>query len=585
MSDAMGREESRADPRGHWPSRAVLLALGLLQGLAAMVLAQLPPNPRAPATEAAAMFVMTAGVFIQMTWPMAGPMPSPRWGAIRTLAVAAGVALLPALSLYWTAVHWAGADAPWAWFMLPLAAFFALPYVQEVGRGDPAPSGHRALYAGMVENGLILAAAGATLVLYTALLVLWAALFGLLGIHEVSRFLLSETFAAPTGGLMWAAGLILARESSTLLRWLRQFAQMLARIMLPLAVVIGASFFAVLPFTGLAPLWDAAGGSRLLLTIAVILVLFINAVYQDGTVPQPAWQRRIVEAGAAMVLLAAGLAVYGTSLRILQHGLTPERVLLLTSVAVALLVGIGYGAAALPVGSAWFGFAQRVNGLAVPLIAFLLLALAGPLLDPVRLSAWDQHRRLVSGTIPAEKFDYGYLWFRLGEAGRARIAALEALEDHPQIEAIRAGIAEAKSFETYYAWTARNATGLRGRRLPTPTGEKPLDEPVAGPAATVTRSAAFNGTGQWDAVAIATVAGAGAKVHWISEPYEWTVGDSPAILVPLGHKLRVSYLEDGMIQFVELSAGDVLRGEPGVAFRLHPDSPTHILVLEEEAER
>src|SRR3546814_5233233 len=52
------------------------------------------------------------------------------------------------------------------------------------------------------------------------------------------------------------------------------------------------------------------------------------------------------------------------------------------------------------------------------LVALIALALQTPFADPYRLSAADQYRRLAEGVVDPQVFDYGFLKFELGAAGR-----------------------------------------------------------------------------------------------------------------------------------------------------------------------
>lgn len=221
-------------------------------------------------------------------------------------------------------------------------------------------------------------------------------------------------------------------------------------------------FLASLPFTGLDSLWSTNHASQLLLTWVALTVLFLNAVYQDGSgsasLPKPL--ERLVEASLLAITVFVGIAVYGISLRITQHGLTPTR---MWGVLFAIVLGGyagGYALAALLRGEPWLRTVPAVNRVVALLIVSLGLLVHTPLLDPVGWSARNQLGRLLDGRTTAADFDYGYLRFELGRDGAAALATLDGLEHHPDIDAIREGVATARAAGTHWEWTKDRGPAL-----------------------------------------------------------------------------------------------------------------------------
>lgn len=221
-------------------------------------------------------------------------------------------------------------------------------------------------------------------------------------------------------------------------------------------------FLASLPFTGLDSLWSTNHASQLLLTWVALTVLFLNAVYQDGSgsasLPKPL--ERLVEASLLAITVFVGIAVYGISLRITQHGLTPTR---MWGVLFAIVLGGyagGYALAALRRGEPWLRTVPAVNRVVALLIVSLGLLVHTPLLDPVGWSARNQLGRLLDGRTTAADFDYGYLRFELGRDGAAALATLDGLEHHPDIDAIREGVATARAAGTHWEWTKDRGPAL-----------------------------------------------------------------------------------------------------------------------------
>jgi len=172
--------------------------------------------------------------------------------------------------------------------------------------------------------------------------------------------------------------------------------------------------------------WAAA--TALLLTAAAHLIVLINAAYQDGEEAPHLilkWAARI----AGLLLIPIGLlAAYGLSLRIGQHGLTPERVFAAAFVLIALGHAAGYALAAVRPG-AWMKGLERTNVLMAFVSVALVLALFTPLADPARLSVQDQVRRLETGRVKPEAFDFQFLRFDSGPYGKAALESLKASKD------------------------------------------------------------------------------------------------------------------------------------------------------------
>ncbi|WP_421736307.1 DUF4153 domain-containing protein [Caulobacter sp.] len=256
------------------------------------------------------------------------------------------------------------------------------------------------------------------------LLFLGSALFKLIGIEAFQKLITEPAFAIPATTTIFAAAVQLTDVRSTLVRGVRTVALTLLAWLLPLMALIAAAFLASLPFTGLEPLWKTKAATALLLTAAAHLIVLINAAYQDGEDAPPVvlkWAARL--AGLLLVPISA-LAAYGLSLRIGQHGLTPERVFAAAFVVIAAGYALGYTIAALRPG-VWMKGLERANVALAFVSLALLIALFTPIADPARLSVNDQVGRLERGTVKAEKFDYQFLRFDSGRYGKAALERLK----------------------------------------------------------------------------------------------------------------------------------------------------------------
>ncbi len=214
-----------------------------------------------------------------------------------------------------------------------------------------------------------------------------------------------------------------------------------------------------LPLTGLAfatavHLTDVRDGLiRGVRTVALMLLswlLLVNAAYQDGRADNlPLAVLRIAVRVASVLLTPLVLiAFWGLSLRIGQHGLTPDRIIAVACALIGAAYAIGYGLGALVPfvrkGSPWMKALEMTNIVTAVLEVAVILALFTPLADPARLSVGDQVARLNSGKVAPDKFDYAFLQNGSGKAGRA---ALDRLADSDDADvAARAKEAQANIF-------------------------------------------------------------------------------------------------------------------------------------------
>ncbi len=269
--------------------------------------------------------------------------------------------------------------------------------------------------------------------------VLWlgAVLFNLINLHFIETLIEKPWFAIPASTLATAAALHATDVRSRLIAGVRTVAHTLLSWLLPLMVLIAVGFTLSLPFTGLQPLWATKSAAGLLLTAAGVLVILINAAFQDG---DPEHNRAAImrwsEFAAALVLVPFVLiATYALWLRVDQYGWTIERIATGATILVALSYAFGYTAAAILSlrGGIWMALMSRVNVAAAFLVLALLLALFTPIADPARLAVDSQVARLESGAVKPEAFDFNYL----REGGRYGRAALTLLANQGQTGVVR----------------------------------------------------------------------------------------------------------------------------------------------------
>ena len=266
------------------------------------------------------------------------------------------------------------------------------------------------------------------------LLFLGAALFRVIGLSFLSDLIEKEWFSIPVTCLVFAIAVQLTDVRAGLIRGVRTVALMLLSWLLLVITVLVAGFLIALPFTGLDGLWKTGSATALVLSAAAALIILINTAYQDGREDNlpPVVLRVAVRVAAVLLTPLVLIAVWGLSLRIGQHGLTPDRIIASACALVGAVYAAGYGWAALsPLWrkTSWMKPLERTNVAAAVLTVGVILALFSPLLDPARLSVGDQMARLKRGAVSAAQFDYGFLRFEAGKAGRAALADLAKSRD------------------------------------------------------------------------------------------------------------------------------------------------------------
>ena len=285
------------------------------------------------------------------------------------------------------------------------------------------------------------------------LLLLWAQLFKLLQIEFFITLFADPVFALMVTPPVFAIGVALGREKERIISTLLGLAMMLCRFLLPLASILVIAFLITLGVRGLSLLWETGAATPLLLGMIVTMVFLSNAATQaipdTPLLPKPL--RWLVAAALLLLSVYAGLAAYATGLRIDQYGLMPDRIWAAIFVFLAALYCLGYAGVVLLSKNSWLGGMRIVNPplalFAVALIWFCNL----PILSFKQISTDTQVARLLSTKVSAENFDFTALRYKLGEPGKAALAALPdqaKAAKHPEMEKIITA-ATASSPSTY----------------------------------------------------------------------------------------------------------------------------------------
>ena len=292
-------------------------------------------------------------------------------------------------------------------------------------------------------------------VLFTALFwaILWlgATLLGFIGFSWFKDLLGNEYFSWPISGLAIAASVNLGDVQPKLMHNFRALVLGVLSWLLPVITVVGLLFAVSLCFSGLEPLWKTKAATASLLAGCVALVLLVNAAWQQGDEGRKAhiilrWSARIA---CGLLLVFAALAAWSLWLRIAQYGPTPERVMALVGVIIAVLYGLGYAVAAIMPKGRWLALLEPVNIALAFTVALICFAVLTPLADPYRLSASSQAERVNKGKITPDKFDWRVLRFETGTYG---LEELKHLGKSGKIEAVRKAAADASVWSDENRW-------------------------------------------------------------------------------------------------------------------------------------
>lgn len=422
--------------------RLTLLAISLVQGLALFALY------RAFAVDA---------------WPSQSPLWSyPLW----TIAIA--IPLLLLLSLYrgnergvlaWTivatailgllAVYTGSQAVPFGEFPLfgltfafaasiTLACFKALMYMQQ--RAARQQLTYSVLFTNSWRNFLVVGLSAVFAFLLWLVLMLWAALFNVIGIEFFARLFMRDWFVVPVLTVAFGLAVTIFRDLTRVIDSITRLLHGLIKLLLPLIVAVAVIFLVVLPFVGFDALWSTGSGTSLLLGLLTVMLFFTNAVYQDGreTEPYSQFWHRLIYWGLCIMPVLSALALYGLGARIAQYGWTVERAWAVVIWALLTLFAVGYVVGVLRQRDAWTQSLARVNTVMGIVVLAVMLLTNSPLLDFRKISLASQLARVESGEIEIRDFDFWYASRFLARPGYLAIEEIrtEAADSDPELLAL-----------------------------------------------------------------------------------------------------------------------------------------------------
>lgn len=369
------------------------------------------------------------------------------WGR-RLLNFIAGLTLV--LFSFWVYRLWSLYSVDTGFYFVPsqksdlirlaLTVFLIIPFFQCRIASWSWKFPYTEIFFQFCRNLFLLFQASIVIIVFWGLLVTAGLLFDLVGLAWITVLIFNPITSVPLSSLTIAISISVAIKHpgiDSLGRWLLSVLAWL----LPFFSVLSVLFLLCLPFSGLQILWSTGQTSTLILLLQFGTIILANAAWLDGTKPAFTNQyvNRLAQVSIICLPVYTALSAYSVGLRILQYGLTVDRVQAMFLVVITGIWGIGYSLAV--IFRKWPASIGKVNIMAILIIAVITTAMNSPVLDPFRLASVNQLSRLQSGEISPEDFDYIYTRFNLGRYGHEVLQVL-SMSDSPRI---RKGVEAAQS--------------------------------------------------------------------------------------------------------------------------------------------
>jgi len=276
------------------------------------------------------------------------------------------------------------------------------------------------------RHALQVALSALFLSIFWAVLYLGAFLFVLIGRKFLLDLIQHDWFGIPISAVVFAGAVHLTDVRIALIRGFRTMVLTLFAVLLPLVAGLSALFLAVGAVTGMKGVWTAQSAAASLLGMALAMIVFLNAAYQDGAEERrPGVVLRWTMRAAPFLIVALSLLSSNTVVvLVLRHGWTPERIVAAAASLVLFVHGAGYIWAVLSKGR-FMARLELTNVLTAHLSLFIGLLLLSPIGDPARISVDSQVKALLSGRIAPAKFDYQFLAGRSARFGEEALATLK----------------------------------------------------------------------------------------------------------------------------------------------------------------
>ena len=326
----------------------------------------------------------------------------------------------------------------WAFsFAMVIATFKAVMYIQQ--RASSLPFSYSVFFSLSWRNFLVTLLALLFIAAVALLLLLWRSLFGAIGIEFFGYLFQRDWFLFPLFGFSFGLGVVIFRELSSVIDSIARLLQGLLRLLLPILTLLSFSFLTSLLFVGLDVLWSTNVGTAVMLWLLAAMLFFLNAVYQDGR-GDTAYSQGMhwfVSVGLMTLPVLSGLALYGLSVRIGQHGFSLSRLYGLTVWLALSVFAVGYLWALVKKREQWTVLLGPMNTrIGLGLLAVVLL-ISSPIIDFRKITLVNQLARFESGEVKIDDLDVRYFRQDLGAPGYDAYETLVAKYQtaHPELVA------------------------------------------------------------------------------------------------------------------------------------------------------
>ncbi|MGO2007103.1 DUF4153 domain-containing protein [Vreelandella alkaliphila] len=320
-----------------------------------------------------------------------------------------------------------------------VAMFILALFFRSSASSGTWPKAYQPLLNYSWEFALTIAQVSLFIGVFWAILGLWGGLFAAIGIDFFARVFQEPGFIYPVTWLILGIAVVMIRNRFRFLASVRLMCEALIKTLLPLVALVILLFFAVLPWTGLEPIWDTGKAAQILMALMLTLLLFFNAVFHQthGNPPYPVWLRNTVLMAIVLLPIGSLLAAWALWLRIDQYGLSLDRLWAGLLQVLTAAFTFSYSLILLWRRHAAFPSLHRVNKWLALLVASVLMLVNTPLADMRHWSAQYQVKRLLDGRTTVEDFDFRYVHYRLGQPGNLALQDLvesEFAQEHPEVK-------------------------------------------------------------------------------------------------------------------------------------------------------
>ena len=408
-----------------WPLRPWVLAA--LLGVAGFLIFAIAGG-QGPDTRVGWKAALTAFLFFGPL-AFAFTLDRDRWKAPLAFALIVGTIMA---GLAWRAVGQGDsyADPQYGFLAGLVATGLALPMFQADFHRDRWATPYRAIHGAVWSDAICAAGSLAFVGASWLMLLLLSELFHLLKIDLLRNLIDDPWFGWTWSGAAFGAALGVLRNELGIIGTLRRVVMtVLSLLAVPLAAGL-ALFLVAMVVSGPQVLWEATrSATPVLLACAAGAWALANAILRDEDA-SVSGNRVLRIAGLVLVLSILPLTVFAAvsmGTRVAQHGLSPERLWGLVSIAVAVAYGLAWLVAVVRGWKAgeWRERVRRANLHLGVVICGVALFLALPILDFGAISARQQIARLQGGAVSAADFDYEALRWDFGDAGKRALARLE----------------------------------------------------------------------------------------------------------------------------------------------------------------